>query len=149
MPFALTSSAFDNGQPIPSAYTCQGQNISPPLAWKGAPTGTQSFVLVLEDPDAPGGVFRHWGVYDIPADQKGLPKGTPRDRLPIVVNDFGRAGYDGPCPPPGAPHHYHFRIAALNRKTIDVAANASVASLWQAAQPYLIGEAELIGSYSR
>jgi Raf kinase inhibitor-like YbhB/YbcL family protein len=150
MPFAILSPAFGNGQPIPAVYSCDGQNISPELAWRDAPSGTQSFILVLEDPDAPGGVFRHWGVYNIPANQMTLPQGVKLDGLGRALNDFGRAVYDGPCPPQGhGVHHYYFRIAALNRADLDVRANASVSTMWRAAQPYLIGEAELIGTYSR
>jgi Raf kinase inhibitor-like YbhB/YbcL family protein len=150
MPFAISSSAFADGQPIPAAYTCDGENISPPLAWNGTPAATKSFVLVIEDPDAPGGVFRHWGVYDIPADRNALPRGATLDGLGRTVNDFGRVGYDGPCPPPGhGVHHYHFHLAALDRAALSLEPNASVAKLWQAAQPYVIAEADLIGTYSR
>jgi len=150
MPFALASPAFDNGQPIPATYSCDGTNISPPLAWRDAPSGTQSFILILDDPDAPGGVFRHWGVYNISAGQTALPGGAKLNGLGRAINDFGRTGYDGPCPPPGhGLHHYHFRLAALDRATLDLGANVGVAALWRAAQPYVIGEAELLGTYSR
>jgi Raf kinase inhibitor-like YbhB/YbcL family protein len=150
MPFAISSPVFDDGQPIPAAYTCVGENISPPLAWRDAPAATRSFVIVIEDPDAPGGVFRHWGVYNIPADQKALPPGAKLDGLGRAVNDFGHARYDGPCPPPGhGVHHYHVRLAALDRAALGLKPGASVAMLWQAAQPYVIAEAELIGTYSR
>ncbi len=149
MPFALTSPAFDNGQAIPAAYTCSGEDVSPPLAWHDAPPGTRSFVLVLDDPDAPGGVFRHWGIYNIPAGQSSLPRGARLDGVGQAVNDFGGRGYGGPCPPRGSPHHYHFRLAALNRPSLALAAGATVATLWQAAQPYIIGEAQLIGTFAR
>lgn len=150
MPFAISSPAFDNGQPIPAAYTCNGENISPPLAWRDPPPATKSFVLVIEDPDAPGGVFRHWGVYNIPADRKALPRNAKLDGLGRAINDFGRPGYDGPCAAPGhGVHHYHFHLAALDRAALDLERNASVARLWQAAQPYVIAEAELIGTFSR
>ncbi len=149
MPFAITSPAFADGHPIPALYSCVGRNVSPPLQWHDAPPGTRSFVLVIEDPDAPGGVFRHWGAYNIPADRTALPAGAALDGLGRAVNDFGHAKYDGPCPPPGRVHHYHFRLAALDRATLTLAATAGVAALWQAAQPYVIAEAELIGTYSR
>jgi hypothetical protein len=148
MPLALASPAFAAGQPIPAVYSCAGENVSPPLAWREAPAGTKSFVLVIEDPDAPSGTFRHWGAYDIPAGATSLAQGASRT-LKSVRNDFGRVGYDGPCPPPGAPHHYHFRLAALGTAALAVPAGATVAALWQAAQPYVIGEAQLIGTFGR
>jgi Raf kinase inhibitor-like YbhB/YbcL family protein len=148
MPFALTSPAFANGDPIPAVYSCAGENLSPPLAWHDAPAGTQGFVLVVEDPDAPAGTFRHWGVYGIPASATSLPRGAGA-RLESVHNDFGRLGYDGPCPPPGRVHHYHFRLVALNRAIPDISADATIAALLQAAQPYAVGEADLIGIFRR
>jgi Raf kinase inhibitor-like YbhB/YbcL family protein len=149
MPFLLASPAFANGQPVPPAYTCRGEDISPPLAWRNPPDGTRSFVLVLEDPDAPSGVFRHWGVYDIPAGQRSLPRGLGVDQLHAATNDFGRPGYGGPCPPPDATHHYRFRLAALNQPALRLPPGATVAALWQAAQPYIIGEADLVGTFRR
>jgi Raf kinase inhibitor-like YbhB/YbcL family protein len=148
MPFALASPAFDNGAPIPAIYSCAGENVSPPLAWRDAPDGTQSFVLVVEDPDAPAGTFRHWGAYDIPASATSLPQGAGR-KLASVRNDFGRAGYDGPCPPPGTPHHYRFRLAALRVAQLAVPPGADAAALWRAAEPYALGEAQLIGTFGR
>jgi Raf kinase inhibitor-like YbhB/YbcL family protein len=150
MPFALSSPAFDAGQPIPVEFTCMGENVSPPLVWRDAPEGAKSFVLVIEDPDAPGGVFRHWGLYDIPASQTGLARGATPRAAKTAINDFGRKAYDGPCPPPGhGTHHYHFRLAALDRAQLDLAANAKVAALWRAAQPYVIASVELTGSFAR
>jgi Raf kinase inhibitor-like YbhB/YbcL family protein len=148
MAFALASPAFDAGQPIPAVYSCAGENVSPPLAWRGAPAGTRSFILIIEDPDAPSGTFRHWGIYDIPASVTSLARGASHT-LPSVRNDFGRAGYDGPCPPPGAAHHYHFRLAALSTEALAVPAGANIAALWQAAEPYIIGETQLIGTFGR
>ncbi|HUZ72527.1 MAG TPA: YbhB/YbcL family Raf kinase inhibitor-like protein [Stellaceae bacterium] len=150
MPFAISSPAFADGQPIPALYSCVGANISPPIMWRDAPSGTRSFVLVVEDPDAPGRVFRHWGVYDIPADRTALSQGASLEGLARAINDFGHARYDGPCPPPGTGvHHYRFRLAALDRAALVVGADADVAALWRAAQPYVIAEAELVGTYSR
>jgi len=148
MPFALTSPAFADGAPIPALYGCTGENISPPLAWSGPPPGAKSFVIIIEDPDAPGGTFRHWGVYNIPGNTTALPPDSAA-AYSSVVNDFGRTGYDGPCPPPGGTHHYHFRIAALRNPAISISADASVVDLWHMAQPYALGEAELIGTYTR
>jgi Raf kinase inhibitor-like YbhB/YbcL family protein len=150
MPFALSSPAFAAGQPIPVEFTCMGENVSPPLLWRDAPAGTKSFVLVIEDPDAPGGVFRHWGLYDIPASQGGLARGETPSAARTAVNDFGRKAYDGPCPPPGdGAHRYRFRLAALNRAQLDLAASAKIAALLRAAQPYLIASVELTGSFAR
>ena len=148
MPFALTSPAFDGGQPIPAIFSCAGEDVSPPLVWHDAPTGTQSFVLVVEDPDAPAGTFRHWGAYDIPANATSLPQGAGK-RLASVHNDFGRAGYEGPCPPPGAPHRYRFRLAALRIAQLSVPPGSDAAALWRAAEPYALGEAQLIGTFGR
>jgi len=150
MPFAISSPAFANDQAIPPAYTCDGTNLSPPLAWHDAPPGTRSFVLVLEDPDAPSGPFYHWGVYDIPADRTTLPAGAPLGRQSVAINDFRRPGYGGPCPPKAdAAHHYHFRLAALSRAHLALARDADIVSLWRAAQPYIIASVELIGAYAR
>src|SRR5690606_5678044 len=116
MAFTLESPAFENGQTIPEAYVREGGNLSPPLRWSGAPAGTRSFLLVVEDPDAPRGVFRHWAVYDIVAERTELPEGTAGpERFRQGVNDFGNDRYDGPRPPKGhGIHHYHFRLSALD-----------------------------------
>ncbi len=154
MPFLLMTPAFPPGGEIPSQYTCDGSDISPPLSWSGVPAGTASLVLVVEDPDAPGGTFRHWAAYDITPGSPGLAAGyragRPAPRLPEARNDFGTIGYRGPCPPPGGGvHHYHFALMALNRPTLDVSQAASAADVLRAAAPYLIGRAELVGTYRR
>jgi Raf kinase inhibitor-like YbhB/YbcL family protein len=99
----LSSPAFSNRQTIPAKYTCDGENLSPPLQWSGAPVETPSFVLIIEDPDAPTGVFRHWAVYNLPPEVAALPEGVggqpSAEELRQGVNDFGHARYDGPCPP--------------------------------------------------
>jgi Raf kinase inhibitor-like YbhB/YbcL family protein len=154
MAFVLESPAFAEGQAIPARYTCDGENISPPLEWSGAPAGTQSFVLIVEDPDAPSGVFRHWAVYNLPPERISLPEGAGRgahaEPLSQGINDFGHARYDGPCPPPGhGTHHYHFRLAALDTPRLIVTPKARVADIWRAAEPHIIAEAELVGTYAR
>jgi len=107
--FALTSEAFTNGQAIPSQFTCDGAGQPPPLAWGDPPDGTRSFALVADDPDAPSGLFRHWGAYNIPASARSVPGSAAQ-----AVNDFGKPGYGGPCPPKGhGPHHYHFSCSRL------------------------------------
>jgi Raf kinase inhibitor-like YbhB/YbcL family protein len=153
MAFALESSAFQNGQPIPAKHTRDGQNVSPPLRWTGAPPETRSFVLIVEDPDAPSGTFRHWGIYNIPASDTDLPKGASSAEPGAIMqarNDFGHSHYDGPEPPKGhGPHHYHFRLAALALNRLDLPAESTVADLWEAARPHIVAEAELIGTYER
>jgi Raf kinase inhibitor-like YbhB/YbcL family protein len=146
MVFTLRSPAFGDGQPIPRKYTADGDNVSPPLTWSGAPAGTKSFVLIIEDPDAPSGTFRHWGIYDVTGSR--LPEGD--SRAPAVTNDFGDERYDGPAPPKGhGVHHYRFRIAALDTDRLEAPSHASVADLWVAAGRHSLVEAELIGTYAR
>ena len=105
----LTSDAFQAGQPIPSQFTCDGAGQAPSLNWGEPPTGTKSFALAIDDPDAPGGTFRHWGVFDIPASARSIGGGHTIGTE--VTNDFGKPGYGGPCPPKGGGiHHYHFKV---------------------------------------
>ena len=154
MTFRLTSSAFDDGARIPARFTCKGEDISPALDWIEAPVGTLSYVLLCDDPDAPGGTWHHWAIYDIPADSRRLDPATPA--RPEVegarqgVNDFGRVGYGGPCPPPGhGTHHYRFRLLALDRAELPLGADPSCAQVEAAARPHALGEALLVGTYSR
>jgi len=116
MAFTLTSPAFSADEALPPRFTCDGRNVSPPLAWTGTPAGTAAFALVLDDPDAPSGTFTHWLLADLPAGLTTLDEGA---RLPGVVvagtNDFSRVGYGGPCPPRGhGPHRYRFHLHALD-----------------------------------
>jgi Raf kinase inhibitor-like YbhB/YbcL family protein len=106
----LTSPAFGNGQPIPPEYTCVGEDVSPPLAWAGVPAGTAELALVVRDPDADG--FVHWVIAGLPPDVGGLARGNPPSQAVEELNDFGRQGWSGPCPPSGT-HNYDFRIYAL------------------------------------
>ncbi len=153
MPLLLASPAFAPGGQIPVEYTCSGADISPPLIWSQVPAGTGSLVLVIEDPDAPSGVFRHWAVFDIPAGAHGLAAGyranQPAGRLRQARNDFGSIGYGGPCPPPGPAHHYRFRLLAVSRPTLDLTAPATALDVLRAAHPYIIQQTELIGTYQR
>lgn len=144
----LTSDAFQDGQPIPQVYSCDGANHSPALHWSDPPAGTKSFALVIDDPDAPGGTFRHWGVYDIPATARGIGEGQHVGTE--VQNDGGRPGYTGPCPPHGnGVHHYHFKLFALGVDKLDLSANAKVADVETAASSHAIAQGELIGTYER
>ena len=154
MPLLLVSPAFPPGGGIPAEYTCDGADISPPLSWSGLPDGTRSLVLVVEDPDAPAGAFRHWAAFDIPAASSGLDRGygasRPASGFREAKNDFGKAGYGGPCPPRGdRVHHYHFRLLAIGRPTLALSAQATAADVLRAAQPYAILSTELVGAYHR
>jgi Raf kinase inhibitor-like YbhB/YbcL family protein len=153
MPFLLISPAFPPGAAIPAEYTCDGADISPPLAWSGIPGDTASLVLIVEDPDAPAGIFRHWAAFDIAPGVAGLAAGYGRDRpgagFREAQNDFGGSGYRGPCPPPGTAHRYHFRLFAIRRAHLDLTPSAPALAVEQAAQPYVIAEADLVGTYRR
>ena len=144
----LTSDAFQNGQPIPQIYSCDGANRSPALHWSDPPAGTKSFALVIDDPDAPKGTFRHWGVYDIPASARGIAAGQHIGTE--VNNDGGQPGYTGPCPPKGhGVHHYHFKLFALGVDKLALKSGAKVADVENAASPHAIAQGELIGTYER
>ena len=154
MALELTSPAFAQGGEIPKRYTCDGDNVSPPLRWRGTPDDTRSFVLLCNDPDAPGGIFRHWAAYDIPGDWVELAEGygaeTLGDGFKQAINDFGKPGYAGPCPPRGhGPHHYHFRLMALSEPSLPVAADASCEEVEALAERHVFAEAELVGIYQR
>jgi Raf kinase inhibitor-like YbhB/YbcL family protein len=154
MAFELRSPAFGPGQPIPKEHTLDGENLSPPLEWSDPPPGTRSFVLVVEDPDAPSGTFRHWGIYNISGGRTMLPEGVGHgaktEDLGMGVNDFGHAHYDGPRPPAGhGVHHYHFRLAALDVESLTQAPKARVEDVWKAARQHVLDETELVGIYER
>ena len=151
MAFAIRSAVFENGQPIPPKYTRDGENISPPLQWSDVPAGTRSLALVIEDPDAPSGIFRHWAVYNIRPSQTSLAEGVngPRaEALGSGVNDFGNARYDGPQPPQGdAPHHYRFRLLALDVPSLELPSTAKAGDVLADARSHLIDETELVGTF--
>lgn len=144
----VTSEALRNGQPIPRQYSCDGGDQSPPLAWSDPPHGTRSLALIVDDPDAPSGLFRHWGAYDIPPGTRSIAAGQAVGKQ--AVNGFGKSGYGGPCPPGGhGPHHYHFKLYALDVDTLDVPANPKVEAVEAAAQRHAIARGELIATYER
>jgi Raf kinase inhibitor-like YbhB/YbcL family protein len=146
--FQLASPAFQANQAIPKQYSCDGADQSPPIEWSKPPEKTKSFALIVDDPDAPGGLFRHWGAYDIPASARAVQAGNAPGRK--AINDFGRPGYGGPCPPKGhGPHHYHFKLFALDADRLDLAAGAKVVEVEQQAERHALGRAELIGLYER
>jgi Raf kinase inhibitor-like YbhB/YbcL family protein len=150
----LRSSAFSDGGPIPRRFSCDGDDLSPPLQWNDAPAEARSFVVLCDDPDAPSGTWHHWAAYDIPANCIALPEGAGRpacrDGLKQATNDFGRTGYGGPCPPRGhGPHHYHFRLLALSNASLRVQKQPSCRDVEREARKYLIAEAALVGLYER
>jgi Raf kinase inhibitor-like YbhB/YbcL family protein len=149
MALRIRSPAFGDGAPIPDQFTRGDRNNSPPLDWSGAPEGTKSFVLLVEDPDAPSGTFRHWAVYDIPGNKMGLDQNEDVAKFRVGVNDFGNHGYDGPEPPVGhGVHHYHFRLAALDTAHLDgVQGKAKAAAIWDKARPHMLEETELVGTF--
>jgi Raf kinase inhibitor-like YbhB/YbcL family protein len=147
MTLKIVSPAFDPGKRIPDEYVREGHNVSPPLEWTGAPEGARSFVLVVEDSDAPGGSSWHWAVYDLPGDRIMLHEGEDVSGYGVGVNDFGNRSYDGPqAPPRDELHHYHFRLAALATDRLDGLETAPVAAaVWERARKSALAEAELVG----
>ena len=154
--FSLTSPAFQSMQQIPSAHTCEGQDISPPLAWTGAPPGTKSLVLIVDDPDAPDPkapqtTWVHWVLYNIPPASTGLPAAVASRSLPAGthegLNDWGRTGYGGPCPPVGR-HRYFFKLYALDTVLPDLG-KPTKTRLESAMQSHVLGKAQLLGTYEK
>lgn len=145
----LKSSVFPNGGKIPKQYTCDGADLSPPLSWQDIPAGTQSFVLIMDDPDAPAGVWDHWLLFNIPASTLELPEGM--GSLPqgaqAGMNSWGRHYYSGPCPPQKM-HRYFFKLYALDAM-LALPAGANKAKLEAAMQGRILGQAELLGLYER
>lgn len=151
----LLSSAFADGNWIPRIHTADGDNLSPPLSWQGAPATTVSYALILDDPDAPAGLWIHWVLFDIPASTTVLPLGLPpADQLASGarhgscwgVNSFSRRGYHGPQPPPGPPHRYRFQLSALDTR-LDLPPGADAPAVRQAMAGHLLARAELVGRY--
>lgn len=152
MPLEVKSSAFSEGGMIPSQYTCDGTNVSPPLSWSGVPANAKSLALICDDPDAPAGVWVHWVVYDLPSSANGLPEAVPpRDEISgggrQGKNDFRKTGYGGPCPP-GGTHRYVFTLFALDRE-LGLGAGATKAQLSAAMKGHVLAEGRLTGKYSR
>ena len=141
----VKSSAFSGGQPIPKEHSCQGENTPPPLEVE-LPSGAQSWAMIVDDPDAPSGTFTHWTIWNLPAKQKTL--GAIPAEAKQGKNDFGKSGWGGPCPPPGKPHHYRFRVFALDGK-LDLAPGASPSDLERAMKGHVVGEGTLVGTYRR
>lgn len=150
MPFLISSPTIPARGAIPLRYTGDGDNLSPPLAWFDPPPGTRSFALAVEDTDAPGGSFWHWGAYNIGAGERHLGEGAADAGLAMAVNDFGRPDYGGPHPPRGdGPHRYHFRLAALDVDRLELGPSTRVKDMWRAAQGHALAAAELVATYER
>ena len=152
MALTITSSAFEDGGLIPTQYTCDGKNISPPLSWTNLPAGTKSLALIADDPDAPVGTWVHWVVFNIPPEKKGLPekvptKGVLPDGSLQGLNDFQKFGYGGPCPP-GGTHRYFFKLYALD-VVLKEEAGLTKMELLDAMEGHILSQAQLMGRYHR
>ena len=153
MALTLSTPAFKHGAEIPKQFTCEGADVSPALSWSGAPAATKSFALIADDPDAPVGTWVHWVVYDLPGDAMSLPQGVPtKDTLAgdgkQGLNDFRKVGYGGPCPPPGTPHRYFFKLYALDTPT-SLKPRATKTDVLRAIEGHVLAQAELMGTYQR
>jgi Raf kinase inhibitor-like YbhB/YbcL family protein len=149
----LTSPAFAHGSVIPGAHTCEGEDVSPALVWSGVPVERRSLALICDDPDAPRGTWVHWVLYNLPGESVELSQGVPGvPELPSGArqgrNDFGEIGYNGPCPPPGKPHRYYFRLYALNIM-LTLPHGVSRAELDRAMADHIVGQGTLMGVYQR
>ena len=151
MAFRLFTSVFAEGGWIPPLHSCEGADLSPALEWTEAPPDTRSLALVVEDPDAPGGVWCHWLLYDIGAGAAALPQGIRPGVLGLSgTNDFGRRGYGGPCPPKGGgPHRYFFRLYALDQHTLGLPAGVKRPELVRAIRGHILAEAQYMGRFER
>jgi hypothetical protein len=150
---AVKSAAFGEGAAIPKSYTCDGADQSPAVSIDAQmPAGTQSWALIVDDPDAPNGTFTHWVIWNLPPRLRSIPENVPRDILKLPdgsmqgKNDFGNVGWNGPCPPKGKPHHYRFRVFALDGK-LALPPRSSAGDLERAAQGHIVGQGTLTGTF--
>ncbi|HQP91926.1 MAG TPA: YbhB/YbcL family Raf kinase inhibitor-like protein [Candidatus Omnitrophota bacterium] len=153
MALELKSTSFENNSVIPAEFTCEGKDVSPDLQWSDAPDDTKSFALICDDPDAYGVAWVHWVIYNIAADKNSLPKGVQQGQsLPDGsnqgINDSQEYGYGGPCPPPGKPHRYVFKLYALD-DTLLIGEKVTKDKLLNAIKSHVLAEAQLIGTYKR
>ncbi|UCC96207.1 MAG: YbhB/YbcL family Raf kinase inhibitor-like protein [Candidatus Omnitrophota bacterium] len=149
----IKSVAFDDGKYIPVKYTCDAANMSPPLHWDDVPAATKSFALVCDDPDAPYAIWVHWVIFNIPPEKREFREDIPQkailsDRTIQGLNDFGKIGYGGPCPPPNKPHRYFFRLYALDT-TFLLDEKTTKRELMQAIEGHILAEAKMVGLYRR
>jgi len=152
MALQLSTTAFPAGGTIPKKFTCDGADVSPALSWTDTPAGTQSLALIVDDPDAPGRVWVHWVLYNLPGATQKLPEGVGKD--PELAdgsrqgrNDFGRLGYNGPCPPRGPAHRYFFKLYALDSK-LDLKPGSTKSDVERAMKNHVLAQTELMGSFS-
>ena len=153
MSIQVTSSAFQNNQPIPKKYTGEGPDVSPPLNWTGLPAGARELALICDDPDAPAGTWTHWVIWNLPASTHSLSQDVPRqeqlsDGARQGRNSFGKVGYNGPCPPAGQTHRYFFRVYALDSK-LDVAPGADRSQVETAMQGHVLAHGEYMGTFHK
>lgn len=150
MSFNLSVKAFDNGGAIPKRFTCDGEDASPAIEWSAAPHETQSYALVVDDPDAPAGTWNHWLLWDIPAHVHALAEGfRPGTTGSSGKNDFGRPGYGGPCPPKGPAHRYYFTLYALDRPALGLPHGSNRSELDRALNGRVLAKAQYMGKYGR
>lgn len=147
MSLELKSDAFANGQSIPAKYSCTGKNISPALTWSNAPAGTQSFALIVDDPDAPMGTWVHWVLYNIPSSTTSLPESTNADGISVGKNSSNHMSYDGPCPPSGT-HRYFFKLYALD-STLSLSPGATKEQVLNTMKGHILAQGELMGTFSK
>jgi len=153
MTLQLKSSDFAPGADIPKQFTCSGADISPALAWSDSPANTKSFALISDDPDAPVGTWVHWVLYDLPPNLRALPQNYPKteqsaDGSRQGLNDFRKIGYGGPCPPPGKPHRYYFKLYALDSK-LNLKPGATKKDVERAMEGHILAQGEYMGRYAR
>jgi Raf kinase inhibitor-like YbhB/YbcL family protein len=153
MSLNLSSPSFTNSGDIAKKFTCDGADVSPQLQWNEVPAGTKTLALLVDDPDAPVGNWNHWTLWNLPASSRGLPEGVSKERrlsdgTEQGQNDFHKTGYNGPCPPPGKPHRYYFKLYALDTK-LDLKAGASKKELEAAMKGHVLSQAEWMGRYGR
>ncbi|MBN2382127.1 YbhB/YbcL family Raf kinase inhibitor-like protein [bacterium] len=147
----ITSTAFQSGGKIPARYTCKGEDVSPPLSWSGVPVGTQSLVLIMDDPDAPIGTWVHWVYFNIPPDLTGLPEKTVKSKRPQIggiqgMTDFRMVGYGGPCPPSGT-HRYYFKLFALDTE-LKLDSDATKVAVEKAMAGHILAKGTLMGKFT-
>jgi Raf kinase inhibitor-like YbhB/YbcL family protein len=149
MTFKLESPSFANGAVIPKQFTCEGQNISPELRWSEVPANTKSFTLIMDDPDAPGGTWTHWVLFNIPASAQKLAERSIALGVEATTS-FGKPGYGGPCPPRGnGPHRYFLKLYALDVDALNLKAGVSRREVETAMKTHIVGQAQWMGTYER